>query len=273
MAAPEPVSPSRVSVAVVGFGRFGSLFADLLQTVPALDVAVTGRTDRSAEARAAGLRWLPLSAALGRDVVVFSVPMRDLGPALRLAAPALRPGALVLDVCSVKVLPARLMADLLPANVGVLATHPMFGPDGVRQFGVRGQRIVTCPVRLDGERLAEVEGWFRTLGLQVLRMTPDEHDRQAAVSQGLVHFIGRSIERLGLAEPVVTTNNAHRLFELAASVAADSEALFVDLETMNPHAAGVRRAFLDAAGELDRRLTEAEGPSARSADCLRAGDR
>lgn len=255
---PASDASDRTTIAVIGFGRFGRLFATLLGSLPAVDIVVSGRTERVAEAAALGLRWLPPDVALASDVVVFSVPIRELAGLLQEAAPRLRPGALVLDVCSVKVLPARVMAEILPATVEILATHPLFGPDGVRQFGIKGQRIVVCPVRIGDDRLARVEEWFRQLGLEVMRMTPDEHDRQAAVSQGLVHFIGRTIERMGLTEPVVTTNNAHRLFELAASVAADRDTLFVDLETLNPYAAAMRRAFLAAATAIDRELTRQE---------------
>ena len=41
----------------------------------------------------------------------------------------LKENAVIVDVCSVKEYPVQWMRELLPANVSILATHPMFGPD------------------------------------------------------------------------------------------------------------------------------------------------
>jgi len=250
-----------MQVAIIGFGRFGRLLAGLLRQYhgSATRLLVTSRGDYAALAEERGLVWASLAEAAGADVVMLCVPIRALAGVIEQLRGLLRPGALVMDTCSVKAYPAELMAAGLPPEVEILATHPMFGPDGVQQFGIAGQRLVSCPIRVAPARLALVEGWFQAMGVAVLRMTPAEHDRQAAISQGLVHFIGRAIERAGLSEPAVTTNNAHRLFELARSIAGDSPELFADLETHNPFAAAARRAFLKAAQLLDAELARGTG--------------
>lgn len=254
-----------MQVSIIGFGRFGRLLAGLLQRYHGAEMRLlaTSRSDYAGVARGLGLAWAPLDEAARADVVMLCVPMRELGGVIEQLRRLVRPGAVVMDTCSVKVYPAQLMAAKLPPAVEILATHPMFGPDGVRQFGIAGQRLVICPIRIGPARLAMVESWFQAMGVAILRMTPAEHDRQAAISQGLVHFIGRAIERAGLSEPAVTTNNAQRLFELARAVAGDSLELFDDLETLNPFAAEVRQAFLKAAQGLDEELARGTGSESK----------
>ena len=62
-------------------------------------------------------------------------------------APLLSPDALVIDVCSVKEYPVRLMKELLPERVSILATHPMFGPDSAAH-ALQGRKIVLCAERI-----------------------------------------------------------------------------------------------------------------------------
>lgn len=243
-------------MAVVGFGRFGSLLARLLKEVVGADVelAATSRSDHRQAARELGIVWQTLRQAAGADVVILTVPVRELIGVIEQVRPYVRPGALVMDTCSVKMYPARVLSENLPQEVAVLGTHPLFGPDGVRQFGIAGQRVALCPVRVDEPRLALVEQWYAKLGVKVLRCSPEEHDRQAAISQGLVHFIGRAIERAGFSEPTLSTSNAHRLFQLAESVANDSWQLFHDIETLNPFAKGIREDFLNALRQIENEL-------------------
>ena len=83
----------------------------------------------------------------------------------------------------------ELLLGELPAHVGIVATHPLFGPQSARN-GIAGLKVAVCPVRGgDGPRV----GAFlrRALGLQVIMTTPDAHDREAAMVQGLTHLIAK----------------------------------------------------------------------------------
>ena len=55
----------------------------------------------------------------------------------------LKPGTLVLDVGSVKVEPVAIMKELLPETVGIVGTHPLFGPQSA-QNGIHGLQIAIC---------------------------------------------------------------------------------------------------------------------------------
>ena len=76
-----------------------------------------------------------------------------------------RPGATVLDVASVKMLPSRWLERHMPETVHVVPTHPLFGPQSAAQ-GVAGRQLVICPLRGDQHlkvaQIGEVyyEQWF-----------------------------------------------------------------------------------------------------------------
>ena len=128
------------AVALIGYGRFGRAFAELVMDAGfALKVI-----DPHAEIEAA-LRADDPRRTLGEaDVVVLASPVAAMPTALAEYAPHVAPTSLVLDVGSVKVLPARAMAAALGQRVPWVATHPLFGPVSLA-MAERPLRVVVCP--------------------------------------------------------------------------------------------------------------------------------
>lgn len=238
------------SLGLIGFGAFGRLAASYLAPHFAL------RVFDPAFDRTAGL------AETARcQVVVIAVPVAKMADVLQAIAPHLQPGALVLDVGSVKVEPARLMRELLPANVDIVATHPLFGPQSA-QHGVRGHKITLCPIRGHAHRrvAAFLEG---ALGLQVILATPEAHDRDAALAQGLTHLIARVLVQMEPLPDAVTTRSFDLLREAVEMVRHDAPEVFDAIERLNPYASDVRRRFFDLASALDAELQETDGARER----------
>ena len=109
------------TLSIIGFGAFGQLIARHLR--PHLALSVCDPCVRPND-----LPQVDPAQAARADIVVLAVPLPQLEAVLRAIAPHLRPGSTVIDVSSVKVEPARLMLDLLPDHVGIVASHPLFGP-------------------------------------------------------------------------------------------------------------------------------------------------
>jgi len=55
-------------------------------------------------------------------------------------------------------------------------------------------------------------------------MSADEHDRLAAQSQGLTHFVGRTLERFGFTPTPIDTLGTTKLHEITAQVSNDTRA-------------------------------------------------
>ena len=234
------------TLGLIGFGQFGQLAATILKSrydVLAADTA----PGAEAAARDLGVGFGSLADAASREVVVVAVPvvaMRDVFGAM---APHLQPGALVIDVGSVKMLPAQWMVETLPAHVDIVATHPLFGPQSAKA-GLDGLRLVVCPIR--GERHESVVALGRDLGLTVTVTTPEEHDREMAYVQALTHLIGRSLVNLGIPDEDLKTPSYQHLLELCALIGADTFELFTAIQTQNPFAAEVAGAFVEQARSL-----------------------
>lgn len=242
MPAPQSHRPRRrLSLGLIGFGAFGRLAAHHLS--PHFDLRVFD------PAFAASAR---LAETAGCEVVVIAVPVARMAETLMAIAPHIRPGTLVLDVGSVKVEPARLMRELLPPHVDIVATHPLFGPQSARN-GVRGLKIAICPVR--GNRHRFVAAFLRiALGLQAVITTPDAHDRDAALSQGLTHLIAKVLVRMEPLPDLITTRSFDLICEAVEMVRHDPPQVFDAIERLNPYALEVRRRFFDLASALDIEL-------------------
>lgn len=227
-------------LAIIGFGAFGQLAARHLRDHAHLCIC-------DPLSRADDLPQVDLAEAARCDIILLAVPLSRLEAVLHAIAPHLRPGAVVIDVASVKVRPAELMQAILPDHVQIIASHPLFGPESARD-GIAGHRIAWCPLRGTGHR--RLAAFLRRLGLRVLTTTPDQHDAEMAVVQGLTHLIARSLAALGPISTRLSTASFQRLTEAAAMVGADSPELLRTILTENPHAEPVRRRFLSAAASL-----------------------
>ncbi|MBX9616580.1 MAG: prephenate dehydrogenase/arogenate dehydrogenase family protein [Caulobacteraceae bacterium] len=228
---------------LIGYGAFGRLTARHL--APWFDVLAH---DPGAIQAEAPVRLTDLATAAACPVVILAVPVDALAATLTAIEPHLQPGALVLDVGSVKVGPARLMADQLPAHVEAVGTHPLFGPQSARD-GIAGLRIAICPVR--GDRIARRVAAFcrHALKLKVFLVSPEDHDREAAVVQGLTHLISRVLLSMEPLPTRMTTASFERIMQAVEMVRYDSPAVFRAIERDNPYAAEVRNRFFDLAAQ------------------------
>jgi prephenate dehydrogenase len=242
------------SVSILGFGAFGRFMARHL----AAHVAVSA-FDRDGDAQALdGVCRVPLAEAAAADAIVLAVPVQNMEGLLRELVPLLqgRGGEppLVVDVASVKLRPIELMTRLLPPNIPIIATHPLFGPESGKH-GIENLPLAFCPVRADAELVASVRSFLAdTLRLRVIDIAPDEHDRQMAYVQGLTHLISRAVGEMRLPETPLATAAYDRFLAMRSNLRADSWDLFVTIERENPYAKSVRDELRRTLDEIERRL-------------------
>ncbi|MDH2327091.1 prephenate dehydrogenase/arogenate dehydrogenase family protein [Cereibacter sp. SYSU M97828] len=232
------------TVTIIGFGAFGALAAAAL--APHLRIVVHDPCPHArASAASSGFEVLDDPARIGGDFILLAVPVPAMEDCLTHLAPHLRPGQVVIDTCSIKEEPARMMRRVLPPGVEGLPTHPMFGPNSAAR-GVRGLRIVICP---QGERWRRIAAFLRArLGLRVILATPEDHDRQAAVGQGLVHLLARAFEAVGA--PMIRTRSFDLLSDAFAMVRSDPPEVFAAVTRGNPHMADARERLVRAITDL-----------------------
>ena len=246
----DSVTP-HVSVGIIGFGAFGRLMAQHLRShfqVRAYDPAfLPGPFSEMPD-----ITLTSLEVAAGSSIVILATPVSALDETVSAIRPLLRPGALVLDVGSVKTVPAEIMRRGLPQNVDIIATHPLFGPQSARD-GIVGLKIAICPIR--GNKSPRVAAFLRgVLGLDVIVTTPERHDREAAMVQGLTHLIAKVLVQMEPLPKRLTTRSFDLLLEAVDMVRHDAPEVFHAIERTNPYSGEVRRRFFDLAYALDAEL-------------------
>ncbi|RKX80050.1 MAG: prephenate dehydrogenase/arogenate dehydrogenase family protein [Spirochaetes bacterium] len=225
-----------MEVGVYGLGRFGYLWAEILSK----KFTVKG-FNRSGERKTPqGVIRVSEEELLHCDTIFLCVTISSMEDVLKRISVKIKEHTLVMDTCSVKVYPARIMRDLLPENVNIIGTHPMFGPDSVKH-GLEHLPMVLSPVRAEEYQIEYWRGVFHDLGLKVLILTPEEHDREAAYTQGITHFIGRVLEDLKLTESRIGTLGFKKILEVIEQTCNDPWQLFLDLQRYNPYTEEMRR--------------------------------
>ncbi|TCH98946.1 prephenate dehydrogenase [Roseococcus sp. SYP-B2431] len=234
-------------IGIIGFGAFGRLTARHL--APHFSLCAY---DPAPGSEMEGVARVDLPAAASCPIVILAAPVGAVAETVRAVGPHLRQGALVLDVGSVKVVPAEAMRLGLPDHAEIVATHPLFGPQSARD-GIRGLKIAVCPVR--GRNGPRVAAFLRkVLGLDVILTTPEAHDREAAMVQGLTHLIAKVLVQMEPLPTRMTTRSFELIRQAVAMVRDDAPEVFQAIERSNPHAPEVRRRFFDLASALDAEL-------------------
>ncbi len=248
-------------IGIIGFGAFGRLMARHLRhhfPLCAYDPAMPPGNG----AGMPGVVLASLEVAARCAVVVLAMPVDRLAETVAAIGPHLLPGTLVLDICSVKAMPAEIMKQGLPEHVDIIATHPLFGPQSARS-GIAGLKIAVCPIRgLQGPRVAAF--LRKVLGLKVIITTPQAHDREAALVQGVTHLIAKVLVRMEPVPTQLSTRSFDLLMEAVEMVRHDSPEVFQAIEQLNPYSRQVRRHFFDLAAALDGELADSASPASSS---------
>jgi cyclohexadieny/prephenate dehydrogenase len=136
------------------------------------------------------------------DLVVLAVPVLAMGEAAAASASALKPGATVTDVGSVKGSVASALKAVLPQGVFAIPGHPIAGteqsgPDaGFAELFQSRWVILTPEAREDEAYLEAVQrltDFWSAMGAHVDRMDPGHHDLVLAVTSHLPHLIAYNI--------------------------------------------------------------------------------
>ncbi len=243
-----------MNVGVYGLGRFGAFWAELLSK----HFPVTAWSRNPDRPVPAGVRHVALEELFEADIVWLCPAISSMEEVLQEVAPLVRPGQVIADTCSVKIVPAGLMLQHLPVHAKLLATHPMFGPDSAKA-GLEGLPVVLHDLREASDSLKFWQDRFAEWGMQVLLMTPEEHDQAAAYTQGVTHFLGRVLDDMGLKPHPIATRGYQRLLDLVQQTCNDPFQLFLDMQNFNPHTTAMRNDLKRSFERISARLDTPQG--------------
>ena len=212
-------------VSIIGFGRFGAMLHALL--TKGFEVDVYDKNPVNAE-----VNEVSLEEALKNDTIFIAVPIRDFEDLVVDISTRIQSGKTIIDVCSVKVFPKKVMIDNLPEKIDIIATHPLFGPDSLKDSG----SVMTMEAVKDSfERYNFWKNYFESQNIIIEEISADDHDMMAARSQGLTHFVGRVIDDFGTNQTRIDTEGYKALHKLVNQTCNDSWDLFEDIQNYNPY--------------------------------------
>ncbi len=236
-------------VGIYGLGRFGFFWAKCL--AHCFDVVAFSRSAGRETPR--GVARVSEKELLASDAVFLCVAISAMEEVVERIASNLHSGTTIFDTCSVKMYPVELMDRLLPNGVNIIGTHPMFGPDSGKN-GIEGLPLAYCPVRTSKDVEEYWRRGFADMGLDVLNLTPEEHDREAAYTQGITHFMGRVLFDLGLEPSAIATKGYEKLLEIIEQTCNDPFQLFVDLQRFNPYTKQMREHLQSSLRKIQNQL-------------------
>ena len=195
-----------------------------------------------------------LDEVVQADFLIPAIPLDAYESTLKSIKNKISKNTVLVDVCSVKTEPIRIIRSILPDN-RLVATHPLFGPESALD-SLQGHSLVLCPADSDPEMLQKVEEFAKRLELEVISMSAVEHDDEMAVVQGLTFFIAHSLKDLKLHEQKLSTPSFQKLLDLAKLEKHHSNGLFFTIQAGNKQAKYIRRKFIALAEELDGQVNQ-----------------
>lgn len=252
------------SLTIVGLGLLGGSVARAAKQCGLVRrvIGVGRSASRLEQARTAGLiddcQMDLVQAAVQADLLIFATPVNLIVPGVREAAAACRPGTLLTDVGSTKSALCRALATGLPAGVAFVGSHPLAGSEKQGWEHSRGDLfegrvcVVTPTESSSRDAVGKLVAFWQALGMSVVEMSPEAHDRALAQSSHVPHVVAsalaqtladenRSLAATGFADttriaagdpdvwvPILMENREavlDRLDEFSSQVAAFREAL------------------------------------------------
>ncbi len=243
-----------MKTAIIGAGKMGVWFAKFCKGNGEQVILSDRKKEKLAKiGKELGVETSDFVDAVRKaDNVIICVSIEAFEKVVKEIAPSVREGQTVVDICSIKELPVKVMHQYLGKAI-VLGTHPVFGP-GSR--GVKNRAYILTPTNTKEEAFAnKYKKWLEKMGARVLIMSPKKHDELMSVVLGLPHFLGlvtcdTLIEQTVYAETKKVAGTTYRmLFTLAEATAMENPELFSSLQFVLPEMEKLEKLVIEKAQE------------------------
>jgi prephenate dehydrogenase len=214
---------------------------------------------------AVDLATLDLACAVeGADLLVLCTPIAQMRSLAKQMLPALKRGAIVTDVGSVKGSVVRELESLVSkAGAHFVGSHPMAGAE---KMGVAAARadlfagavcVVTPTANSSPAAVRKVERLWKAMGCRLLRLTPEAHDKLVSRSSHLPHVVAAQLANLILSpqHPEEQRMLCANGFRDTTRIASSSPEMWRDITLANrKNLLGALEGFIAALQEFRRDL-------------------
>jgi prephenate dehydrogenase len=140
------------------------------------------------------------AAVWDADLVILCTPLAQMRSRVREMLPALKRGAIVTDVGSVKASVVRELESLVQkSGAHFVGSHPMAGAEKTGVLSARADLfantvcVVTPTRKTDRAALKKVGQFWKALGSRVLELKPEIHDALVSRSSHLPHVVAATL--------------------------------------------------------------------------------
>ncbi|HLN45720.1 MAG: prephenate dehydrogenase/arogenate dehydrogenase family protein [Chloroflexota bacterium] len=243
-----------VTTAILGAGKMGIWFAKFCkengERVILSDRKIEKLTKLGKELNVETANFE--NAVKNADNIIICVSISAFEDIIKTIAPFVYDRQNVLDICSVKEQPVRIMHQYIK-NAITLGTHPVFGPGSK---GVRNKAYILTPTNTAERAFAEkYKIWLEKVGARVFLMSPKRHDELMSIVLGMPHFVGlvacdTLLEQPDFLETKKVAGTTYRmLFTLAEATALETPDLYASLQTSLPEMGKIEDLFIQKAEE------------------------
>ena len=209
-----------------------------------------------------------LAAVWDADLVILCTPLAQMRSRVQEMLPALKRGAIVTDVGSVKASVQRELESLVAsAGAHFVGSHPMAGAEKTGVAAARADLfartvcIVTPTGRTNRAALKKVEQFWQALGACVLRLPPETHDALVSRSSHLPHVVAATLANhvLNPAHPKPQAALCANGFRDTTRIASGSPEMWRDIALANrKNLAKSLDAFIADLQKIQRRVRQGD---------------
>ena len=235
-------------ITIVGVGLLGGSLGLAIKKHGLAD-EVAGYVRRAAsiaeckKARAVDVCTRELHEAVAHaDLIVLCTPLAQMRPLLREMRPAIKRGAIITDVGSVKATVVKELESLVAkSGAHFIGSHPMAGAEKTGVSAARAELfahavcVVTPTKRSNSSATKQVEAFWQAVGARVLRLAPELHDELVSRSSHLPHVVAATLANLVLdskhpkSQPLLCANG----FRDTTRIASGSPEMWRDIAMAN----------------------------------------
>ena len=183
-----------------------------------------------------------LAAISNSDLIILCTPLAQMRPLAEQFLPALKRGAIVTDVGSVKAGVVRELESLVAkAGAHFVGSHPMAGAE---KTGVAAARenlfenavcVLTPTKNSNAAAAKKLEQFWKALGARVLKLPPEQHDLLVSRTSHLPHVVAAVLANLVLnpANPKIQPQLCANGFRDTTRIASGSPEMWRDIALAN----------------------------------------
>ena len=183
-----------------------------------------------------------LAAVSNADLIILCTPLAQMRPLVEQFLPALKRGAIVTDVGSVKAGVVRELESLVQkSGAHFVGAHPMAGAE---KTGVAAARVdlfvnavcvLTPTKKSNTTAIRKMEQFWKSLGARVLKLDVAQHDLLVSRSSHLPHVVAATLANLVLnpASPKAQSQLCATGFRDTTRIASGSPGMWRDIALAN----------------------------------------